>query len=136
MKRREQVQNFIIYLFLATLFLTGAGMGFEENAQVFFSCQQENEAQILETTISTSDEIHIFQVRRSHAETTRISERYQEHSRQLLRMGYLFLFVLAVLSVYFQLVQKTYVFYDRLYVKKRYVMLTFIHDADGRKRFA
>ena len=136
MKRRDKAKNFIIYLFLMVLFVTGAGMGFEENTQAFFACQKGNEARIVKTMLSTSDEIHIFQVRRSHADATSMSNRYPEHSQQVLRIGYLFLFVLAVLSVYFQLIRKTFVFYDRLYVKKRYSMISFIHNADGRKRMA
>lgn len=136
MKGREQYKNFIICLFVTVILLTGAGMGFEENVQVFSACRDNIQCEIVTPTLSTTEEVHIFQVRRGNSDIVRETNRYQNHSEQGSRMSFLFLFVLTVLSVCFHLIQKTFVFYNRLYVEKRYSLITFIHDTDGRKRFA
>lgn len=136
MKKRERCKNFIICLCVAAVLLAGAGLGFEENAQVFSVCRGSANSKIVIPTLSTTAEVHIFQVRRGSSDIVRETNRHQNHSEQNCRISFLFLFLLAVLPVCFHLIQKKLVFYNRLYVEKRYSLITFIHNTDGRKRIA
>lgn len=137
MRNNEQRKNFIIYLFLVVLLITGAGYGLGDECQVFSSLYEEPESSIFVPTISANDDIHMFQVRERNSVVLRYaSSRNTRSEAGRLRGNLAFLCVLAILSVYFRLIQEVFVHFKRLYVHDWFSVILFMHNADGRKRFS
>lgn len=135
MMKLERFKNLIIYLFLAILLVTGAGYGLGEECQVFSAFQNKQGSSITVPTISANRNIHIFQVR--ERKSVELRHNYAKNSRlETFSKGNLsFLCVLAILLVFFRLIQDIFVYFRRLYVHERYKIIIFMQDTDGRKRF-
>lgn len=136
MKRVEERNNFIIYLLLVVFLIAGAGFGLGENCQVFSSYQDMNQSRITVPTFTANDEIHTFQVRERSAVALRYISFNNSRSDVSLKGSLAFLCVLTILSVYFRLMQKIFVYYSRLYVHERFYVIAFMQAIDGRKRIA
>ena len=133
----ERGRNFIIYLFLVVLLITGAGYGLGDECQVFSSFYEKSESSIFVPTISANDNIHTFQVRERNSVVLRyVSSRNNRSEVIRLRGSLAFLCVLAILSVFFRLIQEVYVHFKRLYVHDWFSVILFMQNADGRKRFS
>ena len=136
MKRVEMRNNFIIYLLLVVFLITGAGFGLGDNGRVFSLCQESNESRITIPVFTASDEIHVFQVRERSTAVLRYVGLKNGRSDVSLKNNIVFLCVLAILSVYFRLIQERFVYYGRLYVRERFYVIAYIQAIDGRKRMA
>lgn len=136
MRCKENRNNFIIYLLLVVFLITGAGYGLGEEGQVFSSYSKTGESRFSVPTITTTSEIHTFQVKERSSVTMRYNNLKGNHSEFNLRGGLQFLCILTILSIFFRLIQERYVYYARLYVRKRFLVITFIQNADGRKRIS
>lgn len=136
MKRIEMRNNFIIYLLLVVFLITGAGFGLGENCQAFSSYQNVNRSRITVPTFTASDEIHTFQVRERSSVALRYISLKNSRSEISLKSNLAFLCILAILSVYFRLIQERFVYYGRLYVRERLCVIAFMQAIDGRKRIA
>lgn len=133
----ERGRNFIIYLFLVVLLITGVGYGLGDECQVFSSLCEESKCSIFIPTISANDDIHTFQVRERNSVGLRyVSSRNARSEAGRLRGSLAFLCVLAILSVFFRLIHKVFVDFKRLYVHDWFSIILFMHNADGRKRFS
>lgn len=135
MKKWERYKNFIIYLFFVVLLITGAGYGLGEESQVFSALQDKQESRISVPTISANSDIHTFQVRERTSVSVRHNNVRGNHLEGFLKGSLTFLCILAILLVFFRLIQEIYVHFQRLYVHKRFTTILFMQDTDGRKRF-
>ena len=115
-------KDLIIYVLLAVLLIAGSGIGLDAGQQVHRNCDQTEEVLMSQSLISCSD-LHTLEIR----ENTSVVLGFR---------SLFFLYILAVLSGVFRLIQKTFTFYSRLYVRKRFHIITFMQDADGRKKFS
>lgn len=136
MKKDEKRNNFIIYLLLVVFFITGAGYGLGEECQVFSSYSNTEKSRFFVPTITTTAEIHTFQVRERSSVTMRYNNLKGNQAEYNLRGSLQLLCILAILSMFFLIIQKKYVFYARLYVQERFCIIAFIQNADGRKRIS
>lgn len=136
MQNRDQRKNFIIYLFLVVLLITGAGYGLGDECQVFSSLYEKQESSISVPRISANDDIHTFQIRERSSVTLRYVSSKNTRSEAGLRGSLAFLCVLAILSVFFRLIQEVFVHFKRLYVHDWFCIINFMQNADGRKRFS
>lgn len=136
MKNLKNSNNFIIYLLLVVFLITGAGYGLGEECQVFSAYHNVNSSEITAPTFSANDEIHTFQVRERNSVTLRYNSMKSNRGEVTLRGCLLFLCVLALLSVFFRLLQEIFFRFERLYVRERLCIIGFIHDTDGRKRIS
>lgn len=136
MKKQERYQNFIIYLFLVVLMITGAGYGLGEECQVFSSFYEKQGSSISTPRISANNNIHTFQVRERNSVSLRYNRSRDNRSEASLRGSFVFLCVLAILSVFFRLIQGVFIHFRRLYVHERYIVINFMQDMDGRKRIS
>lgn len=136
MKHMEKHHNFIIYLLLVVFLITGAGFGLGEDCQVFSSFRNMNGSRITVPTFKANDEIHTFQVRERSSATLRYNSLKNGRSEVSLKSSLISLCVLAILSVYFRLIQEKFIYFSRLYVRERFYMIAFMQDIDGRKRTA
>lgn len=134
MKKRECQKNFIIYLFLVVLLITGAGYGLGEECQVFSALCEKQESIIVAPTISANDNIHTFEVRESSSVVLRYVGSRNNRLGTSLRGNLAFLCVLAILLVFFRLIQEVFIHFERLYVRERFSIIAFMQNADGRKR--
>lgn len=136
MKRNMKYNNCITYILLVVFLITGAGFGLGEECQVFLACGNVGESEITTLTFRASNEIHTFQVRERNSVTLRYDSVKNNYSETSSKGGFIFLCVLALLLVYFRLVQEAFVYYGRLYVRDRFYIIAFMQDIDGRKRIA
>ena len=136
MKCYEKRNNFIVYLLLVVFLITGAGFGLGEECQVFSSYHDVPSSVITVPTFTASNELHTFQVKERNSVTFRYNSLRNNRSEATLRGSLLFVCVLTILSVLFQLLQEIFVYFERLYVRDRYYIITFMHNTDGRKRIS
>lgn len=136
MKKTDKHNNFIIYMLLVVFLITGAGYGLGEESQVFPSCYDNQGSTISVPTLTASGEIHTFQVKERNSVTLRYGNFRNNRSETVLKNNYAFLCVLAILSVFFRLIQEVFVHFQRLYVNERFFVITFMQDTDGRKRIS
>lgn len=136
MKKVEMRNNFIIYLLLVVFLITGAGFGLGENGRAFSLYQNTNESRITVPVFTASDEIHVFQVRERSTVMLRCFGLKSSRSDKSLKNNVVFLCVLAILSVYFRLIQERFLYYGRLYVSEKFYVIAYIQAIDGRKRIA
>lgn len=136
MKNIEKHHNLIIYLLLVVFLITGVGFGLGENCQVFSSFRNMSGSRVTVPTVKANDEIHTFQVWERGSTTLRYINLENGRSEIAMKNSLAFLCVLAVLSVYFCLIQERFVYYGRLYVRERFYMIAFMQAIDGRKRVA
>lgn len=136
MKNKELRNNFIIYLFLVALLVAGAGYGLDDECQVFSSLHERQENSISAPTISANNDLHTFQVRERNSVVSRYMNSRNNRYGTALRGGLAFLGVLAILSIFFRLIQEVYVHFKRLYVHDWFCIIHFMQNADGRKRFS
>lgn len=136
MKRDKKHNNFIIYMLLVVLLITGAGYGFGEEYQIFSSYSDVQNSEITVRIFKANNEIHSFQVKERNSVTLRYNSVKGNRAEVSLRGSLLFLCVLAILSVFSRLIQEVFVCFQRLFVHDRFYMITFMQDTDGRKRFS
>lgn len=136
MKINGQQINFIIYLFLVALLITGAGYGLGDECQVFSSFYGEQESSISTPTIFANDDIHIFQVRERNSVSLRYDRSGNNRFETGLKGNLVFLCVLAILSVFFRLIQEIFIRFKRLYVHDWFRIIIFMQNTDGRKRIS
>ena len=136
MEKREQRKNFIMYLFLVILLFTGVGYGFSEECQVFSLCLEEAGSSISAPAISANKDLHTFQVRERNSVTLRHNNLRNNRSQTFSRGKFAILCILAILSIFFRLIQEVFVHFRRLYVHDRFYMISFMQDMDGRKRIS
>lgn len=136
MRKEMYIHNFIVYLLFIVFVLTGAGYGLGEECQVYSLSQIDQNSKICVPTVTASGNLHIFQVKERSSSILQYRNFQNGNSESTLRGSFVFLCVLALLSVYFQLIHKVFVCHQRLYVHDRFYMITFMQDIDGRKRFS
>ncbi len=136
MKKKAMYQNCMIYLFLVVMLFTGTGYGLGEECQVFSSCFTEQKSSISTPTFYANNDLHTFQVKERNSVVLRYRSLRSNRAEASLRGNWVFLCVLALLSVFFRLIQERFVYFRRLYIEDRYKVIRFIQDMDGRKRFS
>lgn len=128
-------KDLIIYVLLAVLLIAGSGIGLDAGQQVHRNCDQTEEVLMSQSLISCSD-LHTLEIRENTSVVLGFRSLRSSRGDSFCRCGLFFLYILAVLSGVFRLIQKTFTFYSRLYVRKRFHIITFMQDADGRKKFS
>ena len=134
MKKNERYHNFIIGMLLVVFIITGAGYGLGEECQVFSSSYMEKNSEISVPSLTISNGLHTFQISERNSVVLRYSGLQSNRSEESLRGDFVFLCVLAALSVFFRLIQELFTQFRRLYVHDRFYAITFMQDMDGRKR--
>lgn len=136
MKNKDMYRNFIIYVFLFVLLITGAGYGLGEEGQVFSSYATEQKSSISIPTFSANCDLHTFQVKERNSVALRYRGLKSNSGETTVRGGFVFLCILTILSVFFRLIQEWFVYYNRLYIRDHFAVIHFMQDMDGRKRFS
>ncbi len=136
MKKKEMFHNFIVYLFVLVSFIVAVGYGFGEECQFFSSVYSESESSVNAPTFLVNEGLHTVHVRKCNTNVLRFRVMNDTRSEVALRSGFVFLSILAILSVFFRFIHRIIIYYRRLYVLDRYVVVWFIHNKDGRKRLA
>lgn len=131
----KRMNDLMIYVLLAVLLVAGSGMGLDAGQKVHGKCDQTEEVLISQSLISCSD-LHILEIKENTSATIGLRSLRSSRGDSFCRCGLFFLYILAALSGVFRLVQRTYTFYSRLYIRKRFHIITFMQDADGRKKFS
>lgn len=137
-KRSRNVSLFLIYRKFIEIIFTGTGYGFNENWQFYASCHDTQDSEIKVPKFMTTDEIYHFHLSERNLRSVTLRCKHIRSSRfeVSLRCGFLFLCMLTLLSVLFRLFQCIFVYCERMYVRERFCMILFMHDADGRKRIS
>ena len=136
MKNKEMCRNFIIYVFLFVLLITGVGYGLGEEGQVFSSYATEQKSSISIPTFSANSDLNTFQVKERNSVALRYRGLKSHSGETTVRGGFVFLCILTILSVFFRLIQERFIYYNRLYIRDRFAVIHFMQDMDGRKRFS
>lgn len=134
--KKKIFEKCIIYLFVITSLISASGYAFGEECRVFSSVCCESASSVSAPVISTNEGLHTFHVRKCNTIMLRFRALNDTCSEVALRSGFLFLSVLAILSVLFRFIQMIIEYYQCLYVPERFVVVRFIHNKDGRKRSA
>ena len=132
MKKRLCVRNFIIYLLFVVFIITGCGVGLDKEYQVFSACKKESSIQPHRFTVA--DDLHIFEVREQNTLGITLRRTGENRTETFYKNILFALCVVALLARMIRIIQNQYILYDRLYIKDRLYMVTFMHDTDGRKR--
>lgn len=131
----KRTKDLMIYMLLAVLLIAGSGMGLDAGRRVPLNRDQTKEAILtLQSLISCSD-LHTLEIKDNTSVILGLRSLRGSRGDSFCRCGLFFLYILAALSGIFRLVQKTYTFYSRLYIRKRFHIIIFMQDTDGRKKF-
>lgn len=133
---KKRTENLMIYVLLVVLLIAGSGMWLDAGKQSFLNSGQKEDAVFASQSLISCNDIHTLEIRENSSVILGLKGLRNSRGDFFSRCGLFFLYILAVLPGVFRLVQKTYVFYSRLYVRERFYVITFMQDADGRKKFS
>lgn len=133
---RQQTRQFIIYLLLAVMIVTAGGLGLDEKRQVFLSYHQGNESTLSKQAFTISNDLHSFELRDNTSALTTIRGIKESKNTQS-ETGRLLLVLLFV--IFAGAFRRFHLFCMRCAgssLLHRMQLVRFIHDTDGKKRYA
>lgn len=133
---RQQTRQFIIYLLLAVMIVTAGGLGLDEKRQVFLSYHQGNESTLSKQAFTVSNDLHSFELRDNTSALTTIRGIKESRNTQS-EAGRLLLVLLFV--IFAGVFRRFHLFCMRCAgssLLHRMQLVRFIHDMDGKKRYA
>ena len=129
----KRQNNFILIFLLISCITAMFGMGLEEHA--LSDIGNSNTSCISNQSFTTSDNITTIHVSEGNLALAIIKGiRNSSRQKSFGRNNVLLIFILTILSGVFRLTQEIYGFYNRLYVRQRYYLISYIHAKDGCKR--
>ena len=133
--RKNGIHNFIIYVTLISFLVTVPGLGMDENSRIVF---RSNSGQhITRQVFTNSDNIETLKLQDNTLALVSVKGMHHNNrSRKYGQNAKLLLFILLLILGVFRFIHVIYGFYLYLFIRRRMLLITYIHNKDGRKRLS
>lgn len=133
---RQQSRQFIIYLLLSVLIVTAGGLGLDEKRQVFLSYHQEYESTLSKQTFTISNDLHSLELRDNTSALTTIRGIKESRNTQSEAGRLLLVLLFVIFAGVFRCIHLFCMQCAGSSLLHRMQLVRFIHDMDGKKRYA
>lgn len=133
---RQQSRQFIIYLLLAVLIVTAGGLGLDEKRQVFLSYHQEYESTLSKQAFTISNDLHSLELRDNTSALTTIRGIKESRNTQSEAGRLLLVLLFVIFAGGFRCIHLFCMQCAGSSLLHRMQLVRFIHDMDGKKRYA